>query len=76
MFLSATDGTHIRLECMLDGDNDYINRKGFTSIQLQLVANDLTDVWGNFFGGLAPLMMPVYFGIHLCFSCWVIQPRK
>lgn len=34
------DGTHIRLSGILDNDNDYINRKGYPSIQLQLIVTD------------------------------------
>jgi predicted DNA-binding protein YlxM (UPF0122 family) len=34
------DGTHIRLTNIPAGDTDYVNRKGFPSIQLQLVVDD------------------------------------
>jgi hypothetical protein len=42
------DGTHIRLSCIPDGDSDYINRKRFPSLQLQLVVSDsmlITDAY-------------------------------
>ncbi|XP_062609347.1 uncharacterized protein LOC134271110 [Saccostrea cucullata] len=40
--IGALDGTHIRLSSCIGGDNDYINRKHFPSIQLQVVVdNDL-----------------------------------
>ena len=34
--IGALDGTHIRLTGSIDGDKDYINRKGFPSVQLQV----------------------------------------
>ena len=34
------DGTHIRLASSLCGERDYYNRKGFPSIQLQVVVDD------------------------------------
>ena len=35
--IGAVDGTHIRLSAALKGDTDYINRKGFPSMQLQVL---------------------------------------
>jgi predicted DNA-binding protein YlxM (UPF0122 family) len=34
------DGTHIRLSAVPDGEQDYINRKGYPSVQLQLICDD------------------------------------
>ncbi|XP_033738912.1 putative nuclease HARBI1 [Pecten maximus] len=42
------DGTHIRLSQIPNGDTDYINRKGYPSIVLQLVVDDqllITDCY-------------------------------
>ncbi|KAL3856953.1 hypothetical protein ACJMK2_011659 [Sinanodonta woodiana] len=42
------DGTHIRLSFALGHDNDFYNRKGFPSIQLQIVVDDqmmITNVY-------------------------------
>ncbi|XP_033727611.1 putative nuclease HARBI1 [Pecten maximus] len=38
--VGALDGTHIPIVNCPGGQNDYINRKGFASIQLQLVVDD------------------------------------
>jgi len=38
--LWVPDGTHIAIVNCPGGDNDYINRKGFASIQLQLIVDD------------------------------------
>ena len=38
--LGFIDGTHIRLTSILNKDTDYINRKGFPSVQLQLIVDD------------------------------------
>ena len=34
--IGAIDGCHIRLSSCPGGDNDYVNRKGFPSMQLQV----------------------------------------
>lgn len=34
--IGVLDGTHTRLTHKIDGDADYINRKGFPSMQLQV----------------------------------------
>ena len=46
------DGTHIRLSCIPGGDKDYtcINRKGFPSIQLQLVMDDTLTITDTYVG--------------------------
>ncbi|XP_062596179.1 putative nuclease HARBI1 [Saccostrea cucullata] len=37
--IDVLDGTHIRLSSPIGGDSDYINRKGYPSIQLQIVVD-------------------------------------
>ena len=44
------DGSHIRLESRPDGDNDYTNRKGFPSIQLQAIVDNKTIITDMFVG--------------------------
>ncbi|XP_070175981.1 uncharacterized protein [Littorina saxatilis] len=42
------DGSHIRMASKLDRDDDYINRKGYPSVQLQLVVDHemvITDMY-------------------------------
>ena len=39
--LGAIDDTHVRIVNPPDGHQDYYNRKGFPSLQLQLVVDDL-----------------------------------
>lgn len=42
------DGTHIRLVNPIEGERDYINRKGYPSMQLQLIVDDhllITDAY-------------------------------
>ena len=34
------DGTHIRLAGVLEGDTNYVNRKGYASVILQLIVDD------------------------------------
>jgi hypothetical protein len=34
--IGTLDGTHIRLSGALNGDTDYINRKGFASVQVKV----------------------------------------
>ena len=34
--IGCVDGTHIRLSNVLGGDADYINRKGYPFVQLQV----------------------------------------
>ncbi|CAG2198528.1 unnamed protein product [Mytilus edulis] len=38
--IGALDGTHIRISGAIGGDVDYINRKGFPSVQLQIVSDN------------------------------------
>lgn len=38
--VGAVDGTHVPIVNCPGGNNDYINRKGFPSVQLQLVVDD------------------------------------
>lgn len=35
------DGSHIRMASKLDRDDDYINRKGYPSVQLQVTSRNL-----------------------------------
>jgi hypothetical protein len=44
------DGTRIRLSCIPGGDKDYINRKGFPLIQLQLVVDDTLTMTDTYVG--------------------------
>ena len=44
------DGTHIRLASSPGGERDYFNRKGFPSIQLQIVVNDNLLITSAFAG--------------------------
>jgi hypothetical protein len=44
------DGTHIRLANLPSNDQDYVNRKGFPSLQLQLVVNDLLLIMDAYVG--------------------------
>lgn len=44
------DGTHIRLSCIPRGDNDYVNRKGYPSVQLQLVVDDTLTITDSYVG--------------------------
>ncbi|KAJ0175613.1 hypothetical protein K1T71_008772 [Dendrolimus kikuchii] len=44
--IGATDGTHIRINAPKLNPADYINRKGFHSIQLQLVVFRLSEIAG------------------------------
>lgn len=39
--IGVIDGTHITLSNIPDGDNDYVNRKGYPSLQLQVVVDHL-----------------------------------
>lgn len=38
--IGIIDGTHIRLSAPVGGDPDYINRKGFPSVVLQVIVDD------------------------------------
>ena len=38
--IGIIDGTHIRLSAPLEGDQDYVNRKGFPSVVLQVNFSD------------------------------------
>lgn len=44
------DGTHIGLSFLPNGDKDYINRKGYPSIQLQLVVDDKMMIRDTYVG--------------------------
>ena len=47
------DGTHIRLVNPIEGERDYINRKGYPSMQLQLIVDDhllITDAYVGWSG--------------------------
>ncbi|CAC5421676.1 unnamed protein product [Mytilus coruscus] len=46
--IGAIDGTHIRLSSCPSNDNDYYNRKGFPSMQLQAVERTIGHVKGRF----------------------------
>lgn len=51
--VGAIDGTHIALNGIPEGDVDYINRKGYPSLQLQVVVDDLrlfTDTYVGWLG--------------------------
>ncbi|CAC5368191.1 unnamed protein product [Mytilus coruscus] len=51
--IGAIDGTHIRLSSCPSNDNDYYNRKGFPSMQLQLVVDNtlkILDVYSGWPG--------------------------
>ncbi|KAG5896232.1 hypothetical protein JTB14_009731 [Gonioctena quinquepunctata] len=42
--IGAIDGTHIHIDSPKENAADYINRKGFHSIQLQLVCDHKTSI--------------------------------
>ena len=42
------DGTHIRLSAPIKGDQDYINRKGFPSVVLQVCLKDIYNFLCSF----------------------------
>lgn len=44
------DGTHIRLSSVPAGDTDYVNRKKFPSIQLQLIVDDKMRIRDTYVG--------------------------
>ena len=44
------DGTHIALSFIPNGDKDYINRKGFPSIQMQVVVDDRMKIIDTYVG--------------------------
>lgn len=50
------DETHIGLSFLPNGDKDYINRKGYPSIQLQLVVDDKMMIRDTYVGGPAAYM--------------------
>ena len=54
-FVGAIDGTHIRIQCPKNKRDEYINHKGYYSIQVQAVADSdgkFTDVFVGFPGSV------------------------
>ena len=41
MIAGIIDGSHITLTHILNGDQDYINRKGYPSLQLQVIVDHM-----------------------------------
>ena len=48
--IGFVDGTHIRLSRIPEKDNDYINRKGFPSCQLQLIVDHKMPIRDTYVG--------------------------
>ena len=54
-FVGAIDGTHIRIKCPRNKHDEYINHKGYYSIQVQAVADSdgkFTDIFVGFPGSV------------------------
>ena len=54
-FVGAIDGTHIRIQCPRNKHDEYINHKGYYSIQVQAVADSdgkFTDVFIGYPGSV------------------------